>query len=255
MTPSPETLAVAAALLLTMAAYALFAGADFGGGIWDLLAGGPHRGERARAAIDESLTPVWEGNQVWIVLGLVFLWTAFPPAFAAIMTTLYVPLSVSLLGIVLRGIGFAFRHEAERLPMKSLSGALFAASSLLAPFFLGCCVGAVATGQVRTGSAGNELGAWTTPTALMTGGLFVATCAYIGAVYLVGDSARRGDEEMVRYFSRRALAAGLVTGAFAAATFALLHWSAPYLFGRLTGAGIVNGCVKSLRRNSPPLDE
>ena len=238
MTPSPETLAVAAALLATMAAYALFAGADFGGGIWDLLAGGPHRGERPRDAIDESVTPVWEGNQVWIVLGLVFLWTAFPSAFASVMTTLYVPLSLSLLGIVLRGVGFAFRHEAERLPMKSLSGALFAASSLLAPFFLGTAVGAVATGQVHTARAGNELGAWTTPTALMTGGLFVAACAYIGAVYLVGDSSRRGDAEMVRYFSRRAVAAGLVTGALAAATFALLHWSAPYLFGRLTGVAL-----------------
>lgn len=238
MNPSPETLAVAAALLATIAAYALFAGADFGGGIWDLLAGGPSRGSRPRDAIDTSLNPVWEGNQVWIVLGLVLLWTAFSPAFGAIMTTLFIPLSLSLLGIVLRGVGFAFRHEAERLPMRSLAGGLFAASSVLAPFFLGVCVGAVATGRVTAGGPVDEVGAWTTPTALLTGALFVCACAYIGAVYLVGDCHRRDEPDLVAYFSRRAVAAGVLTGALAGATFALLSWSSPYVFDRLIGVAL-----------------
>ena len=131
-----------------MAAYALFAGADFGGGIWDLLAGSSPRGRRARDAIDASVTPVWEGNQVWIVLGLVLLWTGFPSAFAAITITLFVPLAASVLGLVLRGVGFGFRHEAVRPASKRLTGALFASSSLLAPFFLGTAVGAVTTGRI-----------------------------------------------------------------------------------------------------------
>ena len=145
MSPSPEAIAVAVILVVVMAAYALFGGADFGGGIWDLLAGSTERGAVPRHLIEESITPVWEANHVWLVFILVLLWTAFPPAFAAIMTALFVPLSLSLLGIVLRGVGFAFRHTAQRLRMQQLTGATFAASSLITPFFMGTVVGAVAT--------------------------------------------------------------------------------------------------------------
>lgn len=238
MTPSWETMTVGIGLLATMAAYALFAGADFGGGIWDLLAGGTKRGERPRAAIDASLTPVWEGNNVWIVLGLVLLWTGFPTAFAAVMTALFVPLSFSLLGIFFRGVGFAFRHEAERLPTKRLSGAMFAASSLLAPFFLGTCVGAVTTGGVAASARGNAVHAWTSPTAITTGVLFTCSCAYISAVFLVGDSDRRGDQELIAYFRLRALIAGAVTGVVAGADLLLLRTNATYVYGRLTGVAL-----------------
>jgi cytochrome d ubiquinol oxidase subunit II len=238
MTQPWQAVVVGIALFATMAAYALFTGADFGGGIWDLLAGGTERGRRPRTAIDASVTPVWEGNQTWIVLGIVLVFTAFPTAFAAIMTSLFVPLSLALLGILLRGIGFAFRHEADRVRTEQSAGALFAASSFLAPFFLGVTVGAVATGRVRTDRTGNVPDAWLNPSALMTGALFVAACAYIGAVYLVGDSHRRGDEGMVRYFSKRALAAGVVTGVFAGINLVFLHNDAPYVFHRLVGAAL-----------------
>ena len=233
MNPSWEAIVVLGGLLVTMAAYALFAGADFGGGIWDLLAGSTERGAEPRKEIDTSVTPVWEGNQTWIVLGLVLLWTAFPEAFAAVMTTLFVPLALSLLGILLRGVGFAFRHESEQLRTQQLNGALFGLASMLAPFFLGVAVGAVATGKVVTRGHGNQPGAWMSATPLLTGALFVASCAYIGAVYLVGDSHQRGKPHMVRYFSQRALASGAVTGLLAAANMALLWHSAPYVFHRL----------------------
>ncbi|MGH3287877.1 MAG: cytochrome d ubiquinol oxidase subunit II [Streptosporangiaceae bacterium] len=236
--PSWEAVTVAVALVATMAAYALFAGADFGGGIWDLAAGSSPRGRRARDAIDASVTPVWEGNQVWIVLGFVLLWTGFPSAFAAITITLFVPLAVSALGLVLRGAGFAFRHEAVHPGTKRLTGVLFASSSLLAPFFLGTAVGAVATGRVPPHSRGLSTAAWTTPTALVTGALFVAACAFIGAVYLVGDASRRGHGDLVPYFGHRAGLSGLVTGVLAGVNLALLHGSAPYLFGRLTGVAL-----------------
>ncbi len=237
-TPSWEAITVGVGLVATMAAYALFAGADFGGGIWDLLAGSSSHGRRARDAIDASVTPVWEGNQVWIVLGLVLLWTGFPSAFAAITITLFVPLAVSLLGLVLRGVGFAFRHEAIHPATKRLTGALFASSSLLAPFFLGTAVGAVTTGRIPVPSHGISTAAWTTPTALVTGALFVAACAFIGAVYLVGDSNRRGHDELVRYFGHRAILGGAATGVLAAVNLVLLHGSAPYVFRRLTGVAL-----------------
>lgn len=233
MSPSWEAVVVLGGLLATMAAYALFAGADFGGGIWDLLAGSTEQGAEPRKEIDRSVTPVWEGNQTWIVLGLVLLWTAFPTAFAAVTTTLFVPLALSLLGIVLRGVGFAFRHEAEKIRTQQLNGVLFGASSLLAPFFLGAAVGAVATGKVVVRGHGNQPGDWLALTPLVTGALFVAACAYIGAVYLVGDSHQRGKPHMVRYFSHRALASGAVTGVLAAVNMGLLWHSAPYAFHRL----------------------
>jgi len=238
MSPSPEVVAVAVIFVVVMAAYALFGGADFGGGIWDLLAGSTERGAIPRDLIDESITPVWEANHVWLVFILVLLWTAFPPAFAAIMTALFVPLSLSLLGIVLRGVGFAFRHTAQRLRMRQLTGALFAASSLITPFFMGTVVGAVATGQVPVHPAGNVLAAWTSPTAILTGFLFVAACAYISAVYLVLEARQRGRQGLMRYFSLRATAAGLLTGALAGGTLGELSSSAPYVYGRLTGIAL-----------------
>jgi cytochrome d ubiquinol oxidase subunit II len=238
MSPSPEDIAAATILIVVIAAYALFGGADFGGGIWDLLAGSAQRGAAPRELIDESITPVWEANHVWLVFILVLLWTAFPPAFAAIFTALFVPLALSLLGIVLRGVGFAFRHTAQRLRMQQLTGALFAAASLITPFFMGTVIGAVATGQVPVHPAGNVLAAWTSPTAILTGFLFVAACAYISAVYLVLEARQRGHQDLVRYFSLRATAAGVVTGALAGGTFEELSASTPYVYARLTGIAL-----------------
>ena len=238
MKPSPEAVAVTTILFVVIAAYALFGGADFGGGIWDLLAGSAERGAAPRALIDESITPVWEANHVWLIFILVLLWTAFPPAFAAIMTALFVPLSLSLLGIVLRGVGFAFRHTAQRLRTQQFTGVLFAASSLITPFFMGTVVGAVATGQVPVHPAGNVLAAWTSPTAILTGFLFVAACAYVSAVFLVVEARQRGHQDLVRYFSLRATAAGVVTGALAGGTFAELSVSSTYVFDRLTGIAL-----------------
>jgi cytochrome bd ubiquinol oxidase subunit II len=238
MNPSPEAVAVATILFVVIAAYALFGGADFGGGIWDLLAGGARRGAVPRSLIDESITPVWEANHVWLVFILVLLWTAFSSAFADIFAALFVPLSLSLLGIVLRGVGFAFRHTAQRLRMQQFTGAIFAASSLITPFFMGVVVGAVVTGKVPVHPSGNVLDAWTSPTAILTGFLFVAACAYISAAYLVIEAGQRGHLELIRYFSLRATAAGVVTGGLAGATFAELSSSAPYVFDRLTGVAL-----------------
>ena len=238
MSPSPEAIAVASILAMVLAAYALFGGADFGGGIWDLLAGSADRGKAPRELIDESITPVWEANHVWLIFILVLLSTAYPPAFAAIMTALFVPLVLSLLGIVLRGVGFAFRHTARRLAMQQLTGALFAAASLITPFFMGTAIGAVATGQVPVHPAGNILAAWTSPTAILTGSLFVAACAYVSAVFLVLEARQRGHRDLTRYFAMRATAAGLVTGAIAGGTFAELSVSSPYVFARLTGVAL-----------------
>ncbi len=230
---------VAAAILWTGATlYALFGGADFGGGLWDLIAGDAERGERPRMRIQRSLTPVWEANHVWLIFILVVLWTAFPEAFAAIMSTLYVPIALAALGIVLRGAGFAFRKSVQRLEYRRAMGAAFALSSVLTPFFMGTVVGAIAAGHVPADGNGDAFSSWLQPLPLLTGGLFVASGAYLAAIFLVADSHRVDDKEMEGYFSSRALAAGIVAGIIAMLGLIALHSEARYVYDRLIVEGL-----------------
>src|ERR1700722_5523437 len=230
--------AVGAILLASVTLYAVLAGADFGGGLWDLLAGTTARGRAPRGLIDESITPVWEANHVWLVFDLVIFWTAFPRAFASVMTTLALPIWRALAGIVLRGAGFAFRKAITRLGPQRVAGAVFAFSSLLTPFFMGTVVGAIATGAVPANASQASLAAWTSPTALLTGFLFVAACGYLAAVYLVVEAGRRGDQSMRAYFTRRGQAAAVVAGALSLAALFVLQKSNPALYGRLTGRAL-----------------
>ena len=244
--------AVGAILLASVTLYAVLGGADFGGGLWDLLAGGDRRGRAPRGLIDESITPVWEANHVWLVFDLVIFWTAFPHAFAAVMTTLALPLWLALAGIVLRGAGFAFRKDITRLGQQRAAGAVFAFSSLLTPFFMGTVVGAIATGAVPANASHASLAAWTSPTALLTGFLFVAACGYLAAVYLTVEAERRGDRPMRAYFTRRAQAAAVVAGALSLATLAELHGSNPALYGRAHRPGTAaGGTGRRLRPDGP----
>jgi cytochrome d ubiquinol oxidase subunit II len=225
-------------LLAGITLYAVLGGADFGGGLWDLLAGGDRRGERPRALIDESITPVWEANHVWLVFDLVIFWTAFPHAFAAVMTALALPLWLALAGIVLRGAGFAFRKEITRLSWQRAAGATFAFSSLVTPFFMGTVIGAIATGAVAVNASQASLAAWTSPTALLAGFLFVAACGYLAAVYLTVEAERRGDQAMRAYFTHRAQAAAIVAGALSLGALAALHGANPAMYHRLTGRAL-----------------
>jgi cytochrome d ubiquinol oxidase subunit II len=225
-------------LLASVTLYAVLGGADFGGGLWDLLAGGDRRGRAPRQLIDESITPVWEANHVWLVFDLVIFWTAFPHAFAAVMTVAALPLWLALGGIVLRGAGFAFRKETRGLSYQRTLGSIFAFSSLLTPFFMGTVVGAVATGQVPADASHASLAAWTGAAPLLIGCLFVAACGYLAAVYLTSEAVRRGDHRLQGYFIRRAQAAGILTGALSLATLAVLHSSDPALYNRLTGRAL-----------------
>jgi len=231
--------AVAAVLWFGVTLYAVFGGADFGSGFWALVAGGSERGRRARALIDWAIGPVWEANHVWLIFMLVTLWTAFPEAFGSVMSTLFIPLSLAALGIVLRGAGFAFHRVAARSSARRLAEAAFAISSVLTPFFMGTVVGAVASGRVPVGNAqGDQITSWANPVSLVLGALFVAAGAYLAAVFLVSDARRFGDLELVGYFTTRALAAALVAGGLALAGILVLRDDARYLYDGLTSEGL-----------------
>jgi cytochrome d ubiquinol oxidase subunit II len=230
--------AVAAVLWIGATLYALFGGADFGGGMWDLVAGGPERGARPRELIDRAITPVWEANHVWLIFCLVVLWTGFPRAFAAVASTLCVPLGLAALGIVLRGSAFAFRKVVEGLSGRRAFGALFAGSSLVTPFFMGASAGGIAAGRVPASGTGDRLSSWTGPLSLLVGALFVLTCAYLAAVFLTVEARAHDDAELERYFRVRALGAAVVTGAVALATLPVLHSDAHPIYHRLVHEGL-----------------
>jgi cytochrome bd ubiquinol oxidase subunit II len=226
--------AVVVVLWIVATLYAVLAGADFGAGFWDLIAGGAERGERPRALIDRVLTPVWEANHVWLIFMLVLTWTGFPDVFAAIVSTLYLPLLLAALGIVLRGSGFAFRHVARGLPSRRVLGATFALSSLFTPFFMGTVVGAIAGGRVPADGDGDRISSWLNLPAISIGVLMVVMGAYLAAVFLVSDARRSDDRELEAYFRRRALASAVVAGAVAFVALLAMHADARYLYDGLT---------------------
>jgi cytochrome d ubiquinol oxidase subunit II len=250
----------AVVLFVGVIAYAVFGGADYGAGFWDLTAGGADRGREPRHLIDLSLAPVWEANHVWLIFCLVMLWTGFPGAFAAIMTTLYVPLGLTALGIVARGSGFAFRKVVVRTDQQRVVGAAFALSSVLTPFFLGTVAGGIASGRVPTAGHGDPLTSWLNPTSLLGGVLAVLTCAFTAAIFLTAEARRRGEPEMEDWFGRRARLTAVVTGVVALAGIVILRVDAPRLFSGLLGralplvvvSGLCGlGALLLLRRLSP----
>ena len=226
--------AAAAVLFVAVLMYAVFGGADFGAGFWDLVAGGTKRGERPREVIDHAIAPVWEANHVWLIFVFVVLWTCFPEAYASITLTLFVPLTLAALGIVLRGASFAFRKAGFRTRDRRNFGAAFAVSSVLVPYCLGAVVGSIASGRVPAGGkAGDPWDSWVNPTSVLGGVLAVCVTAYLAAFFLVRDADRLADDTMVEYFRRRAAAAGVVAGVVSLVGIFVLADDADYLFDGL----------------------
>ena len=239
--------AVAVVLFFGVTAYAIFGGADFGSGFWDLVAGGTERGERPRAIIQHSIGPVWEANHVWLIFVLVVLWTGFPEAFASITLTLFVPLSLAALGIVLRGSGFAFRKEVERTSSRRNFGAAFAFSSVLVPYCMGAIAGAIASGRVPAGGkAGDPWSSWINATSILGGVLAVAVCAFLAAVFLTWDAARLEDPAMVAYYRSRAMAMSVAAGFVALVGIVVLHDDARYVFDGLMSRALAFVIISAL---------
>jgi cytochrome d ubiquinol oxidase subunit II len=207
---SPEQGAAAIAVVAIIA-YALFGGADFGGGVWTLFATGPRAGDQ-RNALERAIGPVWETNHVWLILVVVLLFVVFPVAYATIFTAMYVPLFLALLGIVSRGAAFAFRHYGSReWELSSVAMRLFSVASVATPFFLGVTVGGVTVGSVKLDGETVTTGAWTgwtEPFSLLCGLIGVLVCAYVGAAFMVP----RTEGLLQRDFRRRAMIAALALG-------------------------------------------
>jgi cytochrome d ubiquinol oxidase subunit II len=215
-------LIVALVVMLALNAYALLAGADFGGGVWDLLASGPGR-EKQRRLIADAMGPVWEANHVWLILVVVLLFTCFPAVFARLAIGLHIPLTLMLFGVVLRGSAFMFRSYEDRDDqLQRRWGRVFSIASLVTPILLGATIGAIASGRVtghpeEVGFAAVYLAPWLTPFAVSVGGFALCLFGFLAAVYLTVEAK---EPELRESFRVRALIAGVAV--FFCAGLALL---------------------------------
>lgn len=245
-------LAAAGAMLVALVIYALTGGADFGGGIWDLLASGP-RAAAQRRAIERAIAPVWEANHVWLIFVVVVLFTAFPPAFARLGTDLHVPLTLMLVGIVLRGSAFVFRQYGGGSHNVAW-GRIFAIASILAPLMLGCVLGTMTTGHE-----------WWRPLPLLVGLLALAAFAFLAAVYLTREVSTdaAADPDLRDDFAHRARLAAIAVAIIAIVAALVAHASETRFGARLLGspwsiplalvAALALGGTVALLRRSPLL--
>lgn len=227
---------IALVTLVALILYALMGGADFGGGVWDLFARGP-RAERQRKLVADAIAPIWEANHVWLILVIVLLFTAFPRAFAVMMTALHIPLTAMLLGIVARGSAFVFRkYDVRRDAVQRRWTRVFGLSSLVTPFLQGLCLGAIASGEIRVSGSVVTTGffaGWTSPFAIACGFFALGLFSFLAATYLTVDAA--ADIEVQSDFRRRALVSGLALGPLAAIVFVVArHGGAAYMYEGLT---------------------
>jgi cytochrome d ubiquinol oxidase subunit II len=233
---------IAGLMAVALNAYALTGGADFGGGVWDLLATGPRR-ERQRELIAESIAPIWEANHVWLIVVVVVLFAAFPAAFSTLGIVLHIPITLMLIGIVLRGSAFAFRSYGPHGRSRAVWGTAFAGASIVTPLVLGVIIGAIAAGDVS--AAAMRLQAadarfaevfvrpWAAPFPLTVGAFALALFAFLAATYLTVDTE---DKALQDDFRARALAAAAVVFLCAAAALVVAHATAPVLATGVAGA-------------------
>ncbi len=218
---------IAAVMVGSLILYALLGGADYGGGVWDLFAVGP-RADEQRKLIAKAISPVWEANHVWLILVLVILFTAFPPAFAAIATALHIPITLMLIGVVLRGTAFTFRtYDVQRDDVQRRWSLVFSIASIITPVLLGTTLGAIASGTIRVENGLVTSGfwnSWLAPFPLAVGFFALALFAFLAAVYLTLEAEERALQED---FRRRALLSGVVVGALALTVFILAGTGAP----------------------------
>lgn len=230
----PATL-VAAIMVAALTLYALLAGADFGGGVWDLLATGPTR-RAQRTTIAHVIAPVWEANHVWLILVVVLLFNAFPRAFAWLSIALHIPLMLMLIGIILRGSAFVFRAYGPATESAvRVWGRVFAVASTVTPLLLGMVIGAITEGRLDASAVGFRavyVDPWLTPFALAVGVFALVLFAYLAAVYLTLEAREPATADA---FRARALTSGVLTGVLAL-TVLLLTGDIPHLRAGLTAS-------------------
>ncbi|HJT59566.1 MAG TPA: cytochrome d ubiquinol oxidase subunit II [Ktedonobacteraceae bacterium] len=227
--------AVAVLLWLSIIVYASLGGADFGGGVWYFFIFGSSPGAQAeRGLVSKAIGPVWEANNVWLIYLVVGLYTAFPLVAGALAITLFIPLSLALIGIVLRGAAFAFEaHIPQSFEVRGIYGRMFSAASTITPFLLGAIAAAVASGQIHVHNGAIPVAVispWLTPFAIVIGLMGMALCATLAAVYLTVEAKKEKKEELADAFRVRAFIAGGITAVLGLVGLILAPRDAPIIW-------------------------
>lgn len=214
-------------MAVSLVLYALLGGADYGGGVWDLFAFGK-RAAKQRSLIADAIGPVWEANHVWLILVIVILFTAFPPAFAVIATALHIPIALLLIGIVLRGTAFTFRaYDSQQDNVQRRWSLVFSIASIITPVLLGVTLGAIASGTITVENGAVTSGffsSWLAPFPFAVGLFALVMFAFVAAVYLTLETR---ELELREDFRLRAIIAGIAVGLLALIVFLLAETSAP----------------------------
>jgi cytochrome bd ubiquinol oxidase subunit II len=214
--------------------YAVLGGADFGAGILQLMAHGSTAAAE-RQAISTSMGPVWEANHVWLIFVVTAMFSAFPRAFSALGTVAFLPATLALIAIVVRGCAFAFAGQIDGRPdLTATTQHMFGAASVAAPFLFGTVAGGLALQRAHVG----ELGFWIGPFQLVVGSLAVALCAALAAIFLAVEMTRAGEAELAASFARRGLWATAAASALALVALAVASGAAPRLLHALTGRAL-----------------
>jgi cytochrome bd ubiquinol oxidase subunit II len=241
LSPLASAYALVGLLWLSLIAFAVLAGADFGAGFWDFFAFGREE-EKERGALIRAIGPIWEANAIWLIFVVTGLFTAFPGVFAALSIALFIPGSLALLGLVMRGAAFAYySHFREAPPVNLIWGRIFALFSMIAPFSFGLMAGAVAGGriQVQGGQVTSDfISPWLTAFSFVCGTFALAMCALLAATYMVVEAQNAGDPTLVAQFRVRALLTALTTMVIGAIAYLVCFIRVRYLWDNLTGRAL-----------------
>lgn len=202
-------------LLVSIYLYCLLGGADFGAGIVELTARGESK-ERTKNLVSESMAPIWEANHMWLVITVVILFNAFPAIYTQVSVSLYIPLILLLVGIVLRGTAFTFRHyDAIKDESQKVYSKIFSYSSLIVTFFFGLVIGALISGKITERPADfleGYISPWLNIFSIAVGIFLCTLFSFIASVYLIGDSTEKTIREEFITKAKHRTAAMVISG-------------------------------------------
>lgn len=202
-------------LLVSVFLYCLLGGADFGAGIIEFTSKKENK-KKIRGLISESMAPIWEANHMWLIITVVILFNAFPNIYTQVSISVSIPLILLLIGIILRGAAFTFRHyDAIKDKSQEVYSKVFEYSSFMVTFFFGLIIGALVSGKIIVNPQNFVEGyviPWLNLFSISIGIFLCTLFTFIASVYLIGDSTKDDIKKLFIKKSKRSTVAMVISG-------------------------------------------